>query len=56
MTNEEMIQIISEAQEKASQKFEDLKVDDPKAMHYLIAGEDIVDEMVNSIIKKIQSK
>ena len=53
ITKETVFDICDNIKQDIASKFESIKVDDPKAMHYLIEGEEIAEYAVNQIYKKL---
>ena len=56
ITKERLFNICDEIKQEVSEKFECIKVDDPKAMHFLIEGEEITEYAINQIYKKLISE
>lgn len=53
ITKETIFNICDDIKQEVSTRFESIKVDDPKAMHFLIEGEEITEYAINQIYKKL---
>nr|DAR84620.1 MAG TPA: hypothetical protein [Caudoviricetes sp.] len=53
ITKESIWSICDVIKQDIASKFESIKVDDPKAMHYLIEGEEIAEYAINQIYKNL---
>ena len=53
ITKENLWSICDDIKQEVSTRFESIKVDDPKAMHFLIEGEEITEYAINQIYKRL---
>ena len=53
ITKENVWSICDNIKQDVAAKFEAIKVDDPKAMHFLIEGEEIAEYAINQIYKRL---
>ena len=53
ITKETVFDICDAIKQEVSTRFESIKVDDPKAMHFLIEGEESAEYAINQIYKNL---